>query len=198
MTGKELAQTGAGLPKPSKTWTPEFEKAVATLAIQDRITAATNLLPRPTALEIAAMIDREPTTTDPATANEFARRLIACYPDLKPADPQRYVVSLAKVFASYPESLGRRVVDPAWGLPSKLSYSPKVADLTKALEAEMSRRRIIRANALWHVQEGERRAAKAHRDAEWERNRPDMEQRRRTVDELLATLKPQTLPGEDD
>lgn len=143
------------------------------------------------------MIDREPAETDPATAAEFAQRLVACYPDLKPADPQRYVLSLAKVFAAYPESIGRRVVDPVRGIPASLAYSPKVADVTKALEAEMTRRRIIRANALWHVQEGERRAAKAHRDAEWERNRPDMEQRRRTVDELLATLKPQTLPGEE-
>lgn len=143
------------------------------------------------------MIDREPVETDPATAAEFAQRLVACYPDLKPADPARYVVSLAKVFASYPESIGQRVVNPVTGLASLHAFNPKVADVTKALEAEMSRRRIIRANALWHVQEGERRAAKAHRDAEWERNRPDMEQRRRTVDELLATLKPQTLPGEE-
>lgn len=143
------------------------------------------------------MIDREPVETDPATAAEFARRLTACYPDLKPADPERYALSLAKVFASYPESLGRRIVDVVSGLPSRLLFSPKVADVTRALEGEMSRRRIIRANALWHVQEGERRAAKAHQEAEWERNRPAAEQRRRTVDELLATLKPQTLPGEE-
>lgn len=144
------------------------------------------------------MIDREPVETDPGTAAEFAQRLVACYPDLKPADPQRYALSLAKVFADYPESLGRRVVDPTWGLPSKLSYSPKVADLTKALEAEMSRRRIIRANALWHVQEGERRAAAAYKEQEFQRARADTETRRRQVDELLATLKPQTLPGESE
>lgn len=143
------------------------------------------------------MIDREPMETDPATANEFARRLTACYPDLKPADPERYALSLAKVFASYPESIGKRVVDPVNGLPGRLTYNPKPADVRKALEDELAKRRKIRANALWHVQEGERRAAARHREAEFQRNRPAAEQRRRTVDELLATLKPQTLPGEE-
>lgn len=142
------------------------------------------------------MIEREPMETDPAIAAEFAARLVACYPDLKPADPKRYALSLTKVFASYPESLGRRVVDPVNGLPGRLAYNPKPADVRRALEDELSKRRIIRANALWHVQEGERRAAERHKREEFERNRPASEQRRRTVDELLATLKPQTLPSE--
>lgn len=164
-----------------------FLKAVAILDTLDQVNARTQLLPHEVCRQVVERIDAEPRTTELHQAHEFVVRLLGCYPNLKAHDPKAYTASLVAVFANYPPSAGKRVADPVRGLGATLKYDPKVADVTAALEAELKRRQLIRANALWHNQEREARRKLAEAEADYQRNRPSEEGRRAQVEKLLAT-----------
>lgn len=63
--------------------------------------------------------------------------MIACYPNGKPADPQTYIGAIVAVLAEYPVEVVRRVTSPTTGIQRSATFLPTIAELTKALEAEM-------------------------------------------------------------
>lgn len=134
-------------------------------------------------------IDAEPLKTDPALAHELTLRLLSCYPNLTPHEPERYAASLVATFAAFPPSVGRRVADPVRGLAARLKFSPSVFDVAEALKAEVERRTLIRANAMWHTQERERRERAAEAERDYQANRPSMEARAAQVARLLGARK---------
>ena len=150
------------------------------------IGARTQLVPVHVCRAVVERIDGEPLHCDQDTASTLTALLLRCWPDFKPAEHKAFVVALHKVFSAYPKSLGLRVVDPVNGLPSRLKFHPKVADVSEALRDEVKRRDLIRANALSHIRERERREVEAKAENEWLNNRPDAETRRMQAQALLA------------
>lgn len=158
---------------------------MAILDTLDQVNSRTSLLPYEVCKQVVERIDAEPRTTNLRLAHEFVVRLLGCYPNLKAHDPKAYTASLVATFANFPPSAGRRVADPVNGLGAKLKFDPKVADVNAALEAELKRRQLIRANALWHNQEREERRRVAEAEREFQANRRSAAERKAQVDDLL-------------
>lgn len=114
-------------------------------------------------------------------------RLIGNYPDYRAHNPQQHQRSLAEIFATYRQSVCEAVLNPVTGLPGRLAFIPKPAELREALETERKRVDNIRANALTHIQERKRRAEEAEEAAQWKPG--TVEQRKAQVDKLLAGFK---------
>lgn len=152
------------------------------------VTAATQLVPVDECRQIVMEINTDNMRIGPERALEFNRRLLACYPNLKPHDVDGYALSLTAVFAAYPETICKRVCDPVRGLPGRLKHLPNTADVNLALEAEMKRRTLIRANAQWHLQEHDRRQREADEREKWLAQRGTAEQRERVVQEALKGI----------
>lgn len=105
-------------------------------------------------------------------------RLLRNYPDFKAHDAKGYVIAMQELFECYPAAVCHRVTGPD-GLPGKLAYMPKTADVKGALDAEMARLARVKGNAAGHNIERTARAKKRNDDEEWERNKPDDETRKR-------------------
>ena len=163
-----------------------FSEAVKVLDDEAEIGPRTVLVPEPVCRAVVERIDAEPRHSDQATASHLTALLLRCWPDFKPAEHKAYVVALHDLFMAYPRSLGLRVTDPVNGLPSRLKFHPKVADVAEALRDAVKRRDLIRANALNHIRERERREAEARAETEWMHNRPNAETRRVQAQALLA------------
>lgn len=152
---------------------------------------ATKLLPTEVAQAVVEAIDAEPNTCLPSQAAEFTNSLMVYYAPEKDATKEEVarmgaqLVGIAQVFEKFPYSLGKRVIDPANGLPSRLKFRPKPADVTEALEAEKKRRDLVRANALSHMQEREERARVAEVEATYAQNTKSPEERAAQVRALL-------------
>lgn len=151
---------------------------------------STRLLPIEVCQGVIDAIDSEPVTV-PSQASYLTNSLMVHYALDRVATPEEakqwaaQMVALAKVFAAYPYSLGKRVIDPVKGLPSKLKFRPKPADLVEALEAEKKRRDTVRANALSHMQEREERVRVAEAEASYAKNKLSPEERAAQVRALL-------------
>ncbi len=52
-------------------------------------------------------------------------------------DPETYVRAVTAVLSMYPVDVIRKVADPAKGLPSRLQYLPRIAEVKSACEEEM-------------------------------------------------------------
>lgn len=166
-----------------------LSEAARVLDDEAEVGARTQLVPVHVCRAVVERIDGEPHHCDQDTASTLTALLLRCWPDFKPAEHKAFVVALHKVFSAYPKSIGLRVVDPVKGLPSRLKFHPKVADVSEALRDEVKRRDLIRANALSHIRERERREAEAKADAAFEASRPDIEVRKRQAEELLARFR---------
>lgn len=163
-------------------------KAMDILDTEAPIDRRTAMLPDEIADQVIAEIDNDPKPTL-AEANELAARLLRNYPDLKANDPKGYVLALVEVFCAYPLGVGIAACDPVKGLPSALRFTPKTADLKACLEVRMKRRDLIRANALSHKAERRRRLDVAREEAEFERNRGTIDERRAHVQRILAGFR---------
>lgn len=135
---------------------------------------------------MVARIDAEPTQCGDKAAAIFVHRLLGNYPDYRPHNPQQHQRSLAEIFAVYRQSICEAVIDPVHGLPGRLAFVPKPAELREALEAEHKRIDLIRANALTHIQERQRRIREAEEAARYKPG--TAEERKARVDKLLAGL----------
>lgn len=94
------------------------------------------------------------------------------YTDRGNVDPDIYVRGLRRLFMAYPVEAGRAVIDPVHGLPSRLKWFPKLAEVSDALkqanrhnewrqEHEARQRRIasdVRQIEVQRKSEAERRA----------------------------------------
>lgn len=81
-------------------------------------------------------------------------------------DPEFFLAGVCAVFAAYPQSIGRQVIDPLKGLPGRLKFPPHIADVKIALDEAMNRRRMIAYRAQWMLDERAKREAEAKRRAE--------------------------------
>ena len=162
-----------------------LEKAVTILASLEPIGPRTQLLPRSVCQSVVDRIDAEPKQCGGPCAVEITARLLRNYPDFKAHDAKGYVVALMELFAVYQLAICYRATGKD-GLPGKLQFVPKTADMKKALDDEIKRRDLIRANALWHIQEADNRAQQRQAEAEFNAKYPDSETRRRQVAELLG------------
>lgn len=163
-----------------------LSEAARILDDEAEIGARTQLVPVHVCHAVVERIDTEPHHCDQDSASTLTALLLRCWPDFKPAEHKAFVVALHKVFSAYPKSIGLRVVDPVKGLPSRLNFHPKVADVSEALRDEVKRRDLIRANALSHIRERERREEEARAETEWMHNRPNAKTRRVQAQALLA------------
>lgn len=170
-----------------------FKRAAQILDNEAPIGPRTQLLPAEVCKRVIERIDVEPARCDRSDATDFVAALLRCYPDFRAHDAKGYALALFDLFAAYPRSIGSRIVDPVSGLPSRLKFTPKIADVKEALEAEVKRRALIRANAVWHMREKERRDEERAKEAEFERNRPSAEQRAEQVRLLLGSLTVKTV-----
>jgi hypothetical protein len=170
-----------------------YAKAVSLLDTQTPVSITTALLPSEVCREVVSRIDGE-RNCDIAGANDLVSLLLRCYPDFKAHDPKGYVVAMVQVFASYPASAGRKACDPVTGVPGRLKFVPKPAELKEALDAEMKRRDLIKANALSHMQEREERQRQAKAEAELIANRGTQEERAERVRKLLK-VRPMPMEG---
>lgn len=95
-------------------------------------------MPIPAATLEAAIRECRPfPKADSRDAADAAATLIACYPNGKPADPKTYIAAIVAVLSQYPIEIVRVVTNPATGIQRKVSFLPSIAEITKALEAEM-------------------------------------------------------------
>lgn len=97
---------------------------------------------------------------------------------------------MAALFSAYPSDLVKRVCDPVRGLPGRLKWLPTIADAKEALDAEVSRRMRIEANAKWVTIEADRLAEEARTEADWNKKYGSLteEQRKAKVDALLGRV----------
>lgn len=121
-------------------------------------------------------------------AAAFAEQLVGLYPAREVVNAKVFSAGLSALMAAFPRDMVKRVCDPVAGLPSRLKFFPSLADVREALDAEKTRRDRIAANARYVIAEHERLKAKAEQDAEFERNRPAAEDRKRRTDELLRDV----------
>lgn len=75
---------------------------------------------------------------DAAEVGAGLKRLLGCYPNGKPGDPQVYVAAITAVLAQYPNEIVRQITDPVQGVPSHCKFLPTVAELTEALNKAMA------------------------------------------------------------
>jgi hypothetical protein len=162
-----------------------FEKAIKILDSLEPIGPRTQLLPRSICQAVVDRIDAEPKECGGPAAVEITARLLRNYPDFKAHDAKGYVVALKELFSVYPVTICYRATGKD-GLPGRLQFVPKTADVKKALDDEIKRRDLIRANALWHMQEADNRAKQRQAEAEFNAKYPNAETRRRQVAELLG------------
>jgi hypothetical protein len=111
--------------------------------------------------ECRALIDsaaRLPANTAPDDASRMARTMIGVYPRADVLDPETYVTAIAGTLAQFPPHVSQKVADPINGLPGRLKFLPRVAEVREACEAEAQRQRTIVARARWMIQEHEARA----------------------------------------
>lgn len=139
--------------------------------------------------QIVRRIDAEPRRCPQAEATELVAMLLRNYPEFKVHDAKGYTMALFELFSAYPKSIGTRVVDTVTGLPSRLKYTPKAAEVSEALVAEIKRRDLIRANALSHKRERDRRDESSRAEREFQAGRPSAEHRRQQVVELLRPFR---------
>lgn len=168
---------------------------MAFLDSEDKIGSHSQLLSQKACDALLGEIDRQPKTCSREEASEFVARLLRCYPDWKSRDPKGYVVALHQVFCAHPPMICQRIIDPVSGLPSTLKFTPKVADVAEALRLEARRLDIIRANAVSHNLERERRIQAQLADDEWKRSLPPIEERKRRIAAILHPCEDLTLHG---
>jgi hypothetical protein len=67
-------------------------------------------------------------------ATKQATQLFNCYPDKQTIDANVFVAACVTILAAFPENVGRTVVDPVNGLPSKLKWFPSLAEIRAECE----------------------------------------------------------------
>lgn len=129
---------------------------------------------------------------DAAEVGAGLKRLLGCYPNGKPGDPQVYVAAVTAVLARYPNAIVQQITDPVGGLPSQCKFLPTIAELTEALNKAMG--------PLWsEYREAERTAKQtAERNRIAEVRNPENEAKvRAKIIELKDQLAKAPDAGED-
>jgi len=150
-------------------------KAIAILNF-DKPIEITPLLPRWVALQL---IERYSGPFAPMTQQNASRAtvtLLSGYPYAfkgNETEKTAYMRRIEGVFALFPEWAGAAVVAVGRGLASTSTFLPNEAELTSALEAQVTKARSYAVKAQWHIDEAARREKQAMLDAECEKLAPD-------------------------
>jgi hypothetical protein len=89
--------------------------------------------------------------------NRYATLLLGSYRTGDANDPEVYVAAITAVMSDYPEDVLRSITDPRTGIPSRLEWLPKPAEVKAACEEiEGPRRRIREWNKRAEQQLAER------------------------------------------
>src|SRR5262245_53631239 len=83
--------------------------------------------------------NNQPATKEQATA--CLKILLGCCRTVQGIDPQIFAEGALLIMCRYPLDILKAVVDPHAGLPSKLKWDLKLADITEACEILMEPRR---------------------------------------------------------
>ena len=105
--------------------------------------------------------------------------LFGCYPNGSPRDPEIYGTAVVGLLAKYPAEIILQVCDPIDGLPTKCSFLPTIAELSKALNEAMK--------PIWDEQRRLRREQQRREAEAMELSKPTPEERER-VGKMLADL----------
>jgi hypothetical protein len=112
-------------------------------------------------------------------AYKLAGYLFALYPARDMASQEGFIAGVFVHFANHPLGVGRAVVDPLHGLPSRLKFLPSISEIAEALEVEEERRRGI-------IEKAERRLESLSFRKPYPRSeKPDFDTRRRIVKNLI-------------
>lgn len=79
-----------------------------------------------------------------AMTARYAKQLLGCYRTGDANDPEVYTDAIIRVMSAYSEDILIRITDPLTGLPSKLEWLPKPAEVLKACEEIEGPRRRAR------------------------------------------------------
>lgn len=132
-----------------------------------------------------ALDNRHPRRCTPEEATNFVAQIVGFYPARELNDAKTYSAGLATLFAVSEFDFVQRVCSPVHGLPRRLKFFPTLAEVSEALDAEFARRVRIRANALFVVQQDERRLQAMAEENAMAANRGTEEQRAAQVRALL-------------
>lgn len=155
---------------------------------------STALIPISTCREIISNIDaRASRPLSPDQAVDAAKFLIGLYPGKEVSDPDIFMRGVIAVMVGEDFDMVRRAIDPATGLPSKLTYLPTIAEIKAAIEAAKTHRFKVRATAQWMLDEHERRRLAAEEEAQFNLTPEALERRKAQV---AALLKGTPFPGE--
>jgi hypothetical protein len=174
---------------PSTTSSARLESAEKELASDHELTASSRLLPASICWELVANIDGDGTPIGGERAAFWVRKLLAGYPNLKPHDAQGYTLIVTEILAAFPEGICRRVIDPVRGIAT--AFPPSRGELRQALDAEVARRKLVRASALWHIEERQRRERAAAEERAFDARRGTEAERAALVRSLL---RPRAMP----
>lgn len=67
-------------------------------------------------------------------AARCVKALMAFYPDSSKMDSEMFSKALRRLFMAYPPDVGRAVIDPVHGLPSRLKWLPALSEVSDALK----------------------------------------------------------------
>lgn len=97
-----------------------------------------------------------------AMVTRYAKLLLGCYRTGDANDPEVYVAAITAVMSEYPEDVLRSIVDPRTGIPSKIEWLPKPAEVKSACEEIEGPRRRTRE---WERRTQEQLAERAELEA---------------------------------
>ncbi len=148
----------------------------------------TRLLPDEICDAVIGIIECESAQCGETAAIELTARLLRNYPDFKAHEAKGFVVAVKEVIAMYPLSVAYRAMGPQ-GLPGKLQFVPKTADVKKALDDELARREQIKCNAKLHKIERENRAKQEEEEAKYNVSENEREARNVRIKDLIANFR---------
>jgi hypothetical protein len=149
-------------------------------AVKDRDGA---LVPAEDCKDLIRAIEADSAPVGPEGASRAARAISAVHPRNDVDNPAAYHAAITAILADYPAGVVARASDPRVGIVRKVKFLPRPAEVAEFCDAEMARRRNLRAKALYVLKLHEERAGEARRAA---KPPVDYEARRKQVEALLA------------
>ncbi len=69
----------------------------------------------------------------------FAQRLFSFYHEQElAANPEIFLAGVVELFCNYPPRIVERAISPAFGLPAKFKFPPRIAEIREFLEEKMA------------------------------------------------------------
>lgn len=143
----------------------------------------------------ACDVELAPCSRDESTT--LVAELLGAYPGLRAAamsaeaqrDFKLYCIKLQEAFLRFSFPIGKAIVNGGTGVPARQKFKPQPSDIVAMGEAEERKRHDLKAMALRHRTEAERRERARAAEVEFERSRGTPEHRAQVVARLLPLLR---------